>query len=78
MHGDAISSVEYSIEESEIVQDVVIGSEQQPVSILGILGYSGIGLFAGRLMKRKGDLDPKEVEVEKAKAKDDGRKEVNG
>lgn len=78
LHGDAISSVAYSIEESEIVQDVVIGSDQQPISILGILGGSGIGLFAGRLMKRKGDLDPKEAEIEKAKAKDEGRKEANG
>ena len=78
LHGDAINSVDYSIEESEIVQDIVVGSDQQPVSILGILGGSGIGLFAGRLMKRKGDLDPKEAEIEKAKAKDEGRKEANG
>ena len=77
-HGDAVNSVDYSIEESEIFQDIVIGSEQQPISILGILGGSGIGLFAGRLMKRRGDLDPKEAEIEKAKAKEEGRKEANG
>lgn len=78
MHGDAISSVDYAIEESEIVQDVVIGSEQQPISILGILAGAGISLPIGRAMKRKGDLDPKEIEIEKAKARDEGRKEVNG
>jgi hypothetical protein len=78
LHGDAINSVDYSIEESEIVQDIVIGSEQQPISILGILGGSGIGLFAGRLMKRKGDLDPKEAEDEKRKARAEGWKEANG
>lgn len=78
LHGDAINSVDYSIEESEIVQDIVIGSEQQPISILGILGGSGIGLLAGRLMKRKGDLDPKEAEIEKSNAREEGRKEGNG
>ena len=77
-HGDAVNSVDYSIEESEIVQDIMIGSEQQPISILGILAGAGISLPIGRAMKRKGDLDPKEAELEKAKARDEGRKEANG
>ena len=70
LHGDAINSVDYSIEESEIFQDIVIGSDQQPISILGILAGAGISLPIGRAMKRKGDLDPKEVEAEKSKAKE--------
>lgn len=78
LHGDAINSVDYSIEESEIVQDIVIGSDQQPISILGIIAGAGISLPIGRSMKRKGDLDPKEAEIEKAKAKEEGRKEANG
>ena len=78
LHGDAINSVDYSIEESEIVQDIVVGSEQQPVSILGILGGGGIGLFAGRLMKRKGDYTIEEVEDEIVNAREEGRKEANG
>lgn len=78
LHGDAINAVDYSIAESEIVQDIFIGSEDQPISILGVLGGSGIGLFAGRLMKRKGDLDPKEAELEKAKVREETIKEING
>jgi len=77
-HGDAINSVDYSIEDSEIFQDIMIGSDKTDISILGILAGAGITLPIGRAMKRKGDLDPKEVEAEKAKAKDEGRKEANG
>jgi len=77
LYGDASNAADYSIEESEIFQDIMIGSEDQPISILGILAGAGISLPIGRAMKRKGDLDPKEVEIEKAKAKDEGRKEAN-
>lgn len=77
-HGDAINSVDYSIEGSEIVQEVVIGSNKQPFSILGILAGAGIAGPIGRAMKRRGDLDPKEVEIEKAKSKEEGRNEANG
>lgn len=77
-HGDAINSVDYSIEASEIGQDIVIGSSKTDISLLGILAGAGFAGPIGRMMKRKGDLSPVEVEAEKSKAKEEGRKEANG
>jgi len=66
---DALGFIEQSIEESENLQDLVIGSEDQPISILGLLAGAGIAFPAGKLMKRKGDYSPEEFEAAVAKIK---------
>ena len=64
---DAIGFIETNIDESRVVQDIVVGSEDQPFSVLGILaGFAG-GAAIGRALKRKGDYTPEEVEVEVGK-----------
>ena len=75
-HDDAIGFIVANITASEKFQDIVIGSADNPMSIMGLLGVSGFGLMAGRLMKRKGDLAPAEVEEVVAKAKVAAVKEV--
>ena len=60
-HDDAIGFINGNITASESFQDVVIGSKDNPLSIMGLLGTTGLGLFAGRLLKRKGDYAPSEV-----------------
>lgn len=66
---DALGFIDASIAESQYVQDIVIGSEDQPFSLLGILAGLTGGAAIGKAMKRKGDYSPEEVEVEIAKAK---------
>lgn len=61
---DAIVFIEASIAESQALQDLVVGSEDQPFSILGVLAGLTGGAAIGRAMKRKGDLT-----VEEARAK---------
>ncbi len=60
---DAIGFIETSIEEAEYVQDIVIGSEEHPFSILGILAGMTGGLQIGRMLKRKGDYSQEELDV---------------
>lgn len=68
-HGDAIGFITGNIEEAEYLQGVVVGSEDQPFSLLGILaGFTG-GAAIGRVLKRKGDFSPEECEAAVAKAK---------
>jgi len=58
---DVITFVDEAIEESQQFQDLVVGSEDQPFSILGVLaGFAG-GAAIGRALKRKGDLTPEEA-----------------
>ena len=38
-----------------------MGSTDSPLSLMGLLGTTGLGLFAGRLLKRKNDYSPMEV-----------------
>lgn len=68
-YGDAIGFIDANIKEAEYLQGVIVGSEDQPFSLLGILaGFSG-GAAIGRALKRKGDYSPAEVEEVVAKAK---------
>jgi hypothetical protein len=68
-YSDAIGFIDANIKESEYLQDIIIGSEDQPFSLLGILaGFTG-GAAIGRALKRKGDYSPEEVEAVVAKAK---------
>ncbi|KKN77885.1 hypothetical protein LCGC14_0356220 [marine sediment metagenome] len=68
-HDDAIGFINDNIKDAEHFQDVVVGSAGNPMSLMGLLGTSGLGLMAGRMLKRKGDLAPVEVDEVVAKAK---------
>lgn len=69
LYGDAIGFIDANIKEAEYLQGVIVGSEDQPFSLLGILaGFTG-GAAIGRVLKRKGDYSPEEVEAVVAKAK---------
>jgi len=68
-NSDAIGFITGNIEEAEYLQGVIVGSGDQPFSLLGILaGFTG-GAAIGRALKRKGDYSPTEVEEVVAKAK---------
>lgn len=66
---DAIGFIETSISAAQALQDLVVGSEGQPFSILGILAGVTGGAAVGKALKRKGDFSPAEVAEEVAKAK---------
>jgi hypothetical protein len=68
-HDDAIGFINANITASENFQEIVVGSPDNPMSLMGLLGTSGLGLLAGRMMKRRGDYSPAEVEEVVAKAK---------
>lgn len=66
---DAKTFIDGSIKEAQALQDIVVGSEGQPFSLLGILaGFTG-GTAIGRMLKRKGDYSPAEYEEGIAKIK---------
>lgn len=68
-HADAIGFIDANIKEAEHLQGIIVGSADQPLSLIGILaGFSG-GAAIGRALKRKGDFSPVEVEEIVAKAK---------
>lgn len=68
-NSDAIGFITGNIKEAEYLQGVIVGSEDQPFSLMGILaGFSG-GAAIGRMLKRKGDYSPTEMEEVVAKAK---------
>ena len=68
-HDDALGFIVANITASENFQSIIVGSPDNPMSIMGLLGVSGLGLVAGRMMKRKNDLSPDEVNEVVAKAK---------
>lgn len=74
---DAIGFIETSISAAQALQDLVVGSEGQPFSILGILAGVTGGAAAGKMLKRKQDFSPQEVADEVAKAKAEVRKEIS-
>ena len=68
-NSDAIGFITGNIEEAEYLQGVIVGSEDQDFSVMGILaGFFGGGAI-GRVLKRKGDFSPEECEAAVAKAK---------
>ena len=68
-NSDAIGFITGNIEEAEHLQGVIVGSGDQPFSLLGILaGFTGGAAIFNRL-KRRGDYSPTEVEEVVAKAK---------
>ncbi len=68
-YSDAIGFIDANIKEAEYLQGIIVGSEDQPLSLIGILaGFTG-GAAIGRAMKRRGDFSPEEVENVVAKAK---------
>ncbi len=67
---DVIAFTQQSINQSQQIQDAVVGSEDQPFSLLGVLGGMAGGTAIGRALKRKGDYSPVEVE-QLLKAKND-------
>jgi hypothetical protein len=66
---DAIAFIQQSIVEAQEFQDLVVGSEDQPFSVLGVLAGLTGGAAIGRALKRKGDYSPAEVREIVAKAK---------
>jgi len=71
-YSDAISFIESSISDAQSLQDIVVGSEDQPFSVLGVLAGLTGGAAIGRALKRKGDYSPAEVRELVAKAKTGG------
>lgn len=68
-HDDAVGFIDANIKEAEYFQGIIVGSEDQPLSLIGILaGFTG-GAAIGRALKRRGDFSPVEVEEIVAKAK---------
>ncbi|KKN71267.1 hypothetical protein LCGC14_0423100 [marine sediment metagenome] len=68
-YGDARDSVLAEIKAAQELQELVIGGPNTDFSLLGILaGFTG-GTAIGRMIKRKGDYSPSEVEEVVAKAK---------
>lgn len=68
-YADAIGFMETSIAAAEALQDLVVGSEGEPFSILGILAGVTGGAAIGKALKRKGDFSPAEHEEAVIKAK---------
>jgi len=66
---DAIGFIEASIGAAEALQDFVVGSDDQPFSLLGILAGLTGGAAIGKCLKRKGDFSPAEYEEAIIKAK---------
>lgn len=68
-YSDAIGFIDANIKEAEYLQGIIVGSEDQPLSLIGILaGFTG-GAAIGRALKRRGDYSPAEMEEVVAKAK---------
>jgi len=72
-HADAIGFIDANIKEAEYLQGIIVGSDDQPLSLIGILaGLSG-GTMIGKMLKRKQDFDPAEMEIEKIHAYEQGK-----
>lgn len=68
-YGDAYGFINASVAQGQYIQDLLIGDEGNPFSILGVLAAFG-GVAVGRkYLKRPGDYTPQEHEVEVLKAK---------
>ncbi len=67
---DAFGFISTNIEEARTLQGIIIGSEDNPFSLLGMLAPMGLAGFIGRqYMKRPNDYTPEEFEVAVKEAK---------
>lgn len=67
---DAYGFISTNIEEVRAFQGIIIGSEDNPVSLLGMLVPLGAaGLFGKQFLKRPGDYTPAEVATAVKEAK---------
>ncbi len=70
LYKDAIGFIDANIQESSDLQGLVVGSPDNPFSILGMLAPLGLGAVAGSVfIKRRNDYTPEEYEAGVAKAK---------
>lgn len=73
-YADALA-IDARVKESQEWMGTVIGSPEEPASIMGILAMTGLsGLIGARYFKRKGDCSPEEVKVAVASAVEEERK----
>lgn len=80
---DALALTNMYITEAEEWRALIIGSNEQPFSVLGVLaglGFGGVGtIIGGRYIKRKKDFTPSEHTAELATAYEAGLSEgMNG
>ena len=67
---DALGFIDANIENATALQELMIGSAENPISILGMLAPMGLGTLAGAvLIKRGKDYSPEQYEAGVAKAK---------
>ena len=70
---DALGFIDQAIADSYALQALVIGSPENPISLLGLLAPLGLGALAGKeFFKRGKDYSPEEYEAGVAKAKGEG------
>jgi len=79
-YDDARAYAKTAIAEGQAFQEVVVGSEESPFSLMGMLAAGAPALMLGRAMKRKQDYTPDDVkklakDVEK-RTEDRIRKEI--
>ncbi len=75
LYKDAIGFIDGNIQESLDLQSIIIGSPDNPFSILGMLAPFGIGAIIGSVfIKRRNDYSPEEYEAGVEKAKTEGEK----
>lgn len=71
---DALGFINAAIEEAYVLQGLIIGSPENPISLLGLLAPLGLGAFAGKeFFKRGKDYSPEQYEAGVAKAKIEGK-----
>lgn len=69
--------IEANIKDAEEFQELIIGSEDQPYSILGLLAPLGAGALVGKqFFRRKGDYTPEEFAAALIKEKEKLKKEI--
>ena len=61
LHSDAAQSARVAIAEGKVFKDIVVGSEDSPVSLMGMLAGGAPALLLGRAMKRKQDFSTEDV-----------------
>jgi len=67
---DALGFIDANIDEARVLQGILVGNEDNPYSLLGLLAPMGIaGLVGRQYFRRPGDYTPEEVEVAINKAK---------